>query len=299
MMVASFLAGAGVFAAGVRSLICRFAARNHLENEPLRSIAPRITICGIAELGEHSAAGITHVLSILDPNSPYPEFAALAPHRLLILRFHDVIRPERDQIAPTREDVERLLVFGREVSATPEAHLLVHCRAGVSRSTAAAALILMQANPKLPAGAALDAVAAIRPRAWPNLLILEFGDALLGRNGEIVAAAGAIYRRVLALEPGLGDQMINAGRDREVSVAYLEEQLTLRASGRQPMLGLTGPGWWRRWPRLRQPSLSRIAFNDRMRGDSGNRSAGNGVLAPVAKGQLVAPACRRDGSREG
>jgi predicted protein tyrosine phosphatase len=119
------------------------------------------------------------------------EFAAFAPHRRLILRFHDVIEPQPDQIAPTREDVERLLVFGREVSETPEAHLLVHCRAGVSRSTAAAALILMQANPEWPASAALDVVAAIRPRAWPNLLILEFGDALLGRNGEIVAAASA------------------------------------------------------------------------------------------------------------
>jgi hypothetical protein len=77
----------------------------------------------------------------------------------------------------------------------------------------------MQANPEWPASAALDAVAAIRPHAWPNLLILEFGDALLGRNGEI-AAAGAIYRRVLARDPEFGDQMINAGRQREVSAAY-------------------------------------------------------------------------------
>jgi predicted protein tyrosine phosphatase len=185
--------------------------------------APRITICGISELGEHSAAGVTHVLSILGPNSPDPpEFAAFAPHRRLILRFHDIIEPQPDQIAPTRQDVERLLVFGREVSETPEAHLLVHCRAGVSRSTAAAALILMQAHPEWPASAALDAVIAIRPRAWPNLLILEFGDAVLGGNGEIVVAAGAIYRRVLARDPEFVAQMIDAGRDREVSAAYRE-----------------------------------------------------------------------------
>ena len=155
--------------------------------------APRLTICGIAELGEHSAAGVTHVLSLLGPTSPDPpEFAAFAPHRRLILRFHDVIEPRSDQNAPTREDVERLLIFGREVSETADAHLLVHCRAGVSRSTAAAALIL------------------------------ELGDALLGRNGEIVAAAGAIYRRVLARDPEFVDQMIDAGRDREVSAAYRE-----------------------------------------------------------------------------
>jgi hypothetical protein len=52
-------------------------------------------------------------------------------------------------------------------------------------------------------------------------LILEIGDALLGRNGEIVAA-GAIYRRVLAREPEFGDQMIDASREREVSAAYRE-----------------------------------------------------------------------------
>src|SRR5690242_5587119 len=131
--------------------------------------APRITICGIPELAEHSAARVTHVLSSIGPGSAGPpEFATFAPHRRLILRFHDVIEAQPDQIAPTRQDVERLLVFGREVSETPEAHLLVHCRAGVSRSTAAAALILMQAHPEWPASAALDAVAAIRPRAWPN-----------------------------------------------------------------------------------------------------------------------------------
>ena len=80
----------------------------------------------------------------------------------------------------------------------------------------------MQANPEWPASAALDAVAAIRPRAWPNLLILEFGDALLGRNGEIVAAASAIYRGVLARDSEFVLQMIDAGRDREVNAAYRE-----------------------------------------------------------------------------
>jgi predicted protein tyrosine phosphatase len=214
------------FAVSPSALIrLNFCVACQRESEPMSTsrTAPHITICGIPELGEHFATGVTHVLSILGPNSPDPpEFAAFAPHRRLILRFHDVIEPQSDQIAPTREDVERLLVFGREVSETPQAHLLVHCRAGVSRSTAAAALILMQANPEWPASAALDAVAAIRPRAWPNLLILEFGDALLGRNGEIVAAAGAIYRRVLARDPEFGDQMIDAGRDREVSAAYRE-----------------------------------------------------------------------------
>ena len=115
-------------------------------------------------------------------------------------------------IAPTRDDVSRLLAFGRELSDAETCHLLVHCHAGVSRSTAATALILAQAHPERPAREVLDAVSRMRPRAWPNLRILEFGDELLGRGGEIVAAAGPIYRRVLDREPSLQEAMIEGGR---------------------------------------------------------------------------------------
>ncbi|HEY8871478.1 MAG TPA: protein-tyrosine-phosphatase [Stellaceae bacterium] len=180
----------------------------------------RVTICGIPELGEHGAAGVTHVLSILDPEWPDPPaFAGFAPHRRLALRFHDIIDPTPGWLAPSQGDVERLLEFGRELNQPAQSHLLVHCHAGVSRSTAAAALILAQAYPERPAGEALDAVARMRPRAWPNLRILEFGDALLGRSGEIAAAASAIYRRVLDREPHLEEAMIDGGRGREVIAA--------------------------------------------------------------------------------
>ncbi len=185
-----------------------------------RSTPFRVTICGIPELGEHCAAGVTHVLSILDPAWPDPPaFGQFAPHRRLALRFNDIIEPGPDRLAPTREDVVQLLAFGRELNEFAASHLLVHCHAGVSRSTASAALILAQAHPELPAQDVLDAVARMRPRAWPNLRILEFGDALLARNGEIVAAASAVYRRVLDREPYLQEAMIDGGRAREVIAA--------------------------------------------------------------------------------
>ena len=61
-------------------------------------------------------------------------------------------------------------------------------------------------------------------RTAPRITICgipELGDAVLGRNGEI-AAAGAIYQRALARDLEFVDQMIDAGRDREVSAAYRE-----------------------------------------------------------------------------
>jgi len=116
-------------------------------------------------------------------------------------------------------DVSRLLAFGHELSDAETCHLLVHCHAGVSRSTAATALILAQAHPDRPARDVFDAVSRLRPRAWPNLRILEFGDELLGRGGEIVAAAGPVYRRVLDREPSFREAMIEGGRAREVIAA--------------------------------------------------------------------------------
>ncbi|HTT78538.1 MAG TPA: protein-tyrosine-phosphatase [Stellaceae bacterium] len=177
-----------------------------------------LTICGIAELDEYCDGKITHLLSISDPDwIEAAAVAAFAPERRLALRFHDIIEPAPDRLAPGREDVARLLAFGRELAAGD--HLLVHCHAGISRSTAAAALILAQADPARPACEVLQLVTELRPRAWPNLRILEFGDDLLGRGGEIPAAAGLVYRRVLARDPAFGDMIIAGGRGREVGAA--------------------------------------------------------------------------------
>jgi predicted protein tyrosine phosphatase len=180
----------------------------------------QVTICGIDEIAGHCADGVTHVLSMLDPGSPEPEpLSGFGLERRLKLRFHDVIEAHPGWIAPERWDVELLLAFSRDVGALRQAHLLVHCHAGISRSTAAAILVLAQARPDRPADEAVREVVRLRPRAWPNLRILELGDALLGRRGEIVEAAAAHYRRALDREPWLAEAMIDGGRGREVATA--------------------------------------------------------------------------------
>jgi predicted protein tyrosine phosphatase len=178
----------------------------------------QITICGIDELACHCAGGVTHVLSILDPGWPEPEpLGTFDVNRRLRLRFHDVIELHPGWIAPERWDVELLLAFGRNLGTSDDTHLLIHCHAGVSRSTAAATLVLAQTCSDRPAEDVLQEVVRLRPRAWPNLRILELGDEILGRGGEIVEAARAHYRRALEREPWLADAMIDGGRGREVA----------------------------------------------------------------------------------
>jgi predicted protein tyrosine phosphatase len=186
----------------------------------METMAPfKITVCGIEELGGHCEVGVSHVLSILDPEWPAPEvFGQYGEHEKLELRFHDVIEDAPGMVLPQEEHVEQLLAFGRDLLAEPRpsAHLLVHCHAGVSRSTASMSLILAQALPDRPGAAILGEVLRIRPQTWPNLRILEFGDRLLARNGELARAAFDIYRHQLERRPHLAESMIQAGRWREV-----------------------------------------------------------------------------------
>ena len=188
------------------------------------TIAPfRFSVCGIEELTGYCATNVSHVLSILDPDWPVPDaLGAFGEHAKLELRFNDVIEERcADMIAPQQEHVADLLAFGRGLMREPPAdvHLLVHCHAGVSRSTASMVLILAQALVDIPGGRILEEVLRIRPQAWPNLRMLELGDAQLGRRGELVAAAAGIYRTQLDRLPHLAEQMRSGGRGREIEAA--------------------------------------------------------------------------------
>ncbi len=181
-----------------------------------------ITVCGIEELAGNCSAEASHVLSILDPDCPVPEaFGAFGEHEKLELRFHDVIDDLPGHQAPQPAHVERILAFGRNLLAQPRSatHLLVHCHAGISRSTASMALILAQALPAQPAAAIIGMVHQIREKAWPNLRLIEIGDARLRRSGTLVGATTALHRLQIERRPHIAEFMEQGGRGREVAAA--------------------------------------------------------------------------------
>ncbi len=185
----------------------------------------KMTICGISELGLHSDTNVTHVLSILDPEWPVPEaFGAYGEHVKLELRFHDVIEDEAEELPPQPAQVAQLLEFGRSLDAEPRPHLLVHCHAGVSRSSASLALLVAQAAPERPAETIFADILAIRPQIWPNLRIIEIGDAMLQRNGTLLQAVAGIYRHQITKDPLLAKEFRAGGRGREVDLGLKPER---------------------------------------------------------------------------
>jgi predicted protein tyrosine phosphatase len=182
------------------------------------------TICGLDELDQHGRGQVTHLLSILDPEAPEPPlFAFDLPRHRLTLRFHDVILPHPDYVRPERADMEQVLAFGATLPAGDPAHLLVHCHMGISRSTAAATALLLQAHPDLDEDEALAHIHSIRDKAWPNSLMMRHFDALLGREGRLMAALGRHYRKQLLANPRFAEPLRNGGRLAEVEMAEAAE----------------------------------------------------------------------------
>ena len=183
-----------------------------------------LTICGLTELEQHGTRGVTHVLSILDPETPEPDgFRDYRRHARTTLRFHDIIEPAGGMLMPQPHHVESVLAFGETLSAegtvASDAHLLVHCHMGVSRSTAAMTTLLCQLHPEADEDAVFSHLHSIRPQIWPNSRMIGFADASLGKGGRLTAALGRLYARQLELRPDLASYMEHNGRAREVEMA--------------------------------------------------------------------------------
>lgn len=176
----------------------------------------RLSICGKDELDGFAAQGVTHILALEDPAVPKSPPAWFTGEHWQ-LQFHDVDSVEQAHLlngcAVTEQQVQAILDCGQEclkASASGPVHLLVHCRAGISRSTAAAYVI---AASLLGPGHELEAlrlVCRLRPEAFPNLLVVQHADRLLGRQGQLVRAL-AVVRPCTAEPPpkwlqGSGDR---------------------------------------------------------------------------------------------
>ncbi len=149
-----------------------------------------IYVCSLAELPALTA-GLrpTHIVSMLG-DDPFPATLEwLATDRHLKLRFHDIAEPIPGFLAPQVEHLEALITFG--TAWNKAGPLIIHCYAGVSRSTAAALTILCLYNQGREEKAA-QVLRERAPHAQPNQRVIAITDRLLGCDGRLVDAVKTI-----------------------------------------------------------------------------------------------------------
>lgn len=158
---------------------------------------PYLYVCSLTGLSG-LAAGLDRfdLLTLLSPSHDGEAHRALTCDRHLELSFHDIAETRPGLVAPDRTIVQAILDFGRGVHG---GKLLIHCWAGISRSSAAAYAIACDRNP----GFEYEIAEELRRRApsvTPNRLMVSLADDLLKRSGRMTEAIHRIGRGTDAFE---------------------------------------------------------------------------------------------------
>ncbi|KAA2237385.1 tyrosine phosphatase family protein [Salinarimonas soli] len=154
---------------------------------------PTLHVCPLSRLHETvEAVGASHVVTLINVATPVERPAAIDPERHLFIGVSDIVEARDGHVVPAREHVERLLAFVRDWPR--EKPLVIHCWAGVSRSTAAAFITACALDPERSEEEIADALRAASPMATPNARLVAVADEMLGREGRMVAAIARIGR---------------------------------------------------------------------------------------------------------
>jgi predicted protein tyrosine phosphatase len=136
------------------------------------------------------------LLTLLSPSHEGEEHRALGCDRHLELSFHDITETRPGFVAPDKAIMQAILDFAR---AARGRKLLIHCWAGISRSSASAYAIACDRNPGFEREIANE-LRRRAPSVTPNHLMVSLADDLLGRNGRMTEAILGIGRGAEALE---------------------------------------------------------------------------------------------------
>ena len=146
-----------------------------------------LEICDLATVRSLDLSQYSGVITIEEPDTEDPFRTDVVPQ--LVLQFHDIDMTMLGYVEPEPEHVQQALTFAQEIDGP----LLVHCRAGVSRSTAIALAI---AAVRLGAGNERQACEWLQqtyPQAQPNRLIVFLADEVLKRNCSLCSAVKQVF----------------------------------------------------------------------------------------------------------
>ncbi len=140
----------------------------------------------------------SRVVSLLSPYDSFPKFSGLGDEHHLQIGIHDIAEDIGEWRAPGAADAERVIRFVETWDRG--APILIHCWAGISRSTASAFITACVHNPSTDEGEIAYALRAASPTAYPNRRLVAHADDILGRCGRMSSAVADIGRGEMAEE---------------------------------------------------------------------------------------------------
>jgi len=150
-----------------------------------------IHVCSLARLyATVDETGARHIVTLLRLTDRVQRPNHIHPENHLVLAVDDIAAPMDGYTVPGEEHVERLIDFvGHWDRAAP---MVVHCFAGISRSTAGAYVAACVLNPQRDEMQIAQAIRHASRTAQPNPRIVSIADRLLQRDGRMVHAVEAI-----------------------------------------------------------------------------------------------------------
>jgi predicted protein tyrosine phosphatase len=146
-----------------------------------------IHVCSLAALPETvRRTGASHVLTVMANVDQVQRPESVKPANHLKVAMDDITEPMDGYVAPSEEHIEQVLAFVR--SWDRSAPLVIHCYAGVSRSTASAFAAACALNPHRDEFEIARRIRAASPIASPNRLIVSLADKALRREGRMLRA---------------------------------------------------------------------------------------------------------------
>jgi len=160
---------------------------------------PRLHVCSLALIGETVAkTGARSLVTLLSPGTEVERPVGIRPERHLYLALSDIVEPMPGQVLPDAAHLERLLGFVRAWNRAEP--MVIHCFAGVSRSTAAAYIAACALEPGRDEFTLAKAIRAASPTASPNSRLVALADEALGRRGRMNEAIATIGRGEVCFE---------------------------------------------------------------------------------------------------
>ena len=158
-----------------------------------------IHVCSLARLYDTvDTTGARHIVTLLRLTDRVQRPSHIAAENHLVLSVDDISMPLDGHTLPAEEHVERLIKFvGTWDRATP---MVMHCFAGISRSTAGAFVAACALNPQRDEREIAWALRRASRTAQPNTRIVSVADRLLKRDGRMIRAVDAIGPGDLASE---------------------------------------------------------------------------------------------------